>query len=619
MTEMVKGNWFGMLAAIVAGPRAWPLTLSGHRHARSVPQRHGRVRSAERAAYRPPAVPAPSLVAWPAGPWARMEGATAAEDQSAPGPGIRLVDLSDYPTHTAVDRFEVEVSNLTATVAYQVIVSSDSAGLGIGACGTASQTETVTGVAAQTLTFFLYVCTEDSGTLTAELRPSGSTTSLASVSQRLAVLAVPELAPGTGSGSTARAAGATAGAVARVGTPGTVPSISFPVRTTTSIRASWGKPSDGGRDLTGFGLLFWRASDQQPDYGSALVKGAAARCHTYTRLQAGTTYKFRIHACNGPDSCGWWTDPAKQVTTPAEPPPPPPPPTATATAAPVGTPHAPHSLGHTRTATSFTFTWSASSETGGAPLTGFGILQWEQSLDRPDDSEALVVGAGRRSQTFSGLKYGRGQRVEIQACNGPNRCSAWASLTVPAMSGLLPTIALPKTRIEIGEQISVGANDVPVGAVAWLRVEGADPAARPLWGERRRAGAGGAAGSVAVARPGLLRLDVDRRLRAGGHRAHPVGIAGRVGALRQADADGGRSERTRPGWTANRDAIQRQSARGLGAADDRRHPDPLRPAISRGNVRDLDAGGEHYADLVHHNGTHQRHELSGAGAGGQHS
>ena len=67
---------------------------------------------------------------------------------SASGPGIRLVDLSDYPTHTTVDRFEVEVFNLTATAAYQVIVSSDSAGLGIGGCGTAAQTQKVTGVAA---------------------------------------------------------------------------------------------------------------------------------------------------------------------------------------------------------------------------------------------------------------------------------------------------------------------------------------------------------------------------------------------------------------------------------------------------------------------------------------
>ena len=58
------------------------------------------------------------------------------------------MDLSDYPTHTTVDRFEVEVFNLTATAAYQVIVSSDSAGLGIGGCGTAAQTQKVTGVAA---------------------------------------------------------------------------------------------------------------------------------------------------------------------------------------------------------------------------------------------------------------------------------------------------------------------------------------------------------------------------------------------------------------------------------------------------------------------------------------
>ena len=68
----------------------------------------------------------------------------------------------------------MEVTKLSAAVAYEVIVSSDNAaGLGIGACGTASQTQTVTGVAAQTLTFFLYVCTEASGTLTAELRPDG--------------------------------------------------------------------------------------------------------------------------------------------------------------------------------------------------------------------------------------------------------------------------------------------------------------------------------------------------------------------------------------------------------------------------------------------------------------
>ena len=356
MTAMVKGDWSSMSDATVAGLRARPLTLSGHRHARGAPRGHGRVRSAERAAYRPTAVPAPSLVA--------------------------------------------------------------------------------------------------------------------TVSQRLVVEAVPELAPGSGSTTTATAksGSTTVRSAARVGTPGTVPSISFPTKTTSSIKVTWGKPSDGGRRLTGFGLLFWRTSDPDPAYSSALVKGASPREHTYTGLQANTTYKFRIHACNGPDSCGWWTHPPKEVSTPPEPPPPTA--TATATAAPVGRPDAPHSLSHTRTATSFTVTWGADPNSGGASLTGFGILQWEKSDSRPPDSEATNLGAGVRSKTFSGLKYGRSQGFEIRACNGSNRCSAWASRTVPAMAGLLPTIALPKTTIEIGERIKVGANDVPVGAVAYLQLEG---------------------------------------------------------------------------------------------------------------------------------------------------
>ena len=422
---------------------------------------------------------------------APLQAQEAADGASAPGPGVRLVDLSDYPTHTTVDRFEVEVSNLTATAAYQVIVSSDSAGLGIGACGTASQTETVTGVAAQTLTFFW--CTSAPRPAARSRRRCagpGPDSAEAAVSQRLTVLAVPEGAPGGTTG--ARAARAARGAVARVGTPGTVPSISFPTadRRPTSIKVTWGKPSNGGRALTGFGLLFWRTSDPGPAYSSALVKGAAAREHTYTGLQANTTYKFRIHACNGDNSCGWWTDPPREVTTPPEPTTAP-----TATAAPAGIPHAPHSLRYTdRLATSFTFHWRPHANTGGRPLTGFGILRWEKPGDRPSDSEATVVGAGSRSQPVTGLKYGREQRVRIRACNGTNRCSAWSSeLTVPAMAGLLPTIALPKTSIEIGEQISVGANDVPVGAVAWLRFEG------PIQ-PRGRCGASGTARAPAVPR-----------------------------------------------------------------------------------------------------------------------
>ena len=322
MTAMVKGDWSSMSDATVAGLRARPLTLSGHRHARGAPQGHGRVRSAERAAYRPTAVPAPSLVA--------------------------------------------------------------------------------------------------------------------TVSQRLVVEAVPELAPGSGSTTTATAksGAATVRSPAQVGTPGTVPSISFPVRTTTSIRASWGKPSDGGRRLTGFGLLFWRTSDPDPAYSSALVKGAGDRSHVFTGLQPDTTYKFRIHACNGADSCGWWTEPPKEVRTLT--PPPEPTPTPTATAAPVGRPDRPHTLSFDEiTTTSARANWRIAANTGGVALTGFGLLRWPTGTAEPPHSEAIVVGDGSATQkAMTGLTPATTYVFKMRACNGPNRCSDWiANQTFTTLAG----------------------------------------------------------------------------------------------------------------------------------------------------------------------------------------
>ena len=236
-------------------------------------------------------------------------GAQAAEST---GVGISLDDLSNYPTHLTVDRFLVELTNLTATEEYQVTVSSDSARVGIGGCGTRSRTETVTGVATRDLVLLVYACAVGEATVTAEVRRTGASSAEASVSQRLMVEAIPENAIGA-RGERIRAPAA--GAVPKAGTPGSVPNTYFTDVTSNSARANWETPSDGGTPLTGFGLLFWRDGTAQPPYSSALVKGKSARSHPYENLQPATTYKWRIHACNGPDSCGYWTVPIVQVTT----------------------------------------------------------------------------------------------------------------------------------------------------------------------------------------------------------------------------------------------------------------------------------------------------------------
>ena len=94
-----------------------------------------------------------------------------------------------------------------------------------------------------------------------------------------------------------------------------MPNTYFDEKTSSSVRANWGLPSDGGRPLTGYGLLFWRDGTTQPPYDQALVRGPEPKHYTYEDLEPATTYKFRIHACNEPDSCGIWTVPVVKVTT----------------------------------------------------------------------------------------------------------------------------------------------------------------------------------------------------------------------------------------------------------------------------------------------------------------
>ena len=147
------------------------------------------------------------------------------------------------------------------------------------------------------------------------------------------------------------------------------------------MKASWGTPSDGGRPLTGFGLLFWRDRDGHPDYGSAQVKGASARSHTYTVSKPGT-YKFRVHACNGTDSCGYWTNPPKIWRIEGLPPP------------------APSNFRETRdTQTSVTLGWSS--------ISGAAKYEIEDEDDDIRKTSYTVTGLTKcRSYSFKVRAYG---------------------------------------------------------------------------------------------------------------------------------------------------------------------------------------------------------------------
>ena len=346
------------------------------------------------------------------------------------GVGIRFDDLTSQPTHTTVHRFGVALSNRDAATTYTVRVASDNpTALGLGGCDTASQTQSVTGGTAQDLSFVVYACALGAGTLTAEVHAAGAATAAASVSQALTVLAIPEGAPAGVPGAPAASA-ATRGAT-KAGTPGMVPSISFPTKTSTSIKVTWGAPSNGGRRLTGYGLLFWRKGAQQPPWRDALVKGTAPREHTYTGLRPNTTYRFRIHACNGTDSCGRWTHPPKEASTARTPTAAPTTaaPTSRPTAAPtVGPPGRPQNVSIPDPgATAAEVRWRAADNTGGAPLTGFGILWWPNGAREPPHNRAAVVGKASRAYTMTGLTAATTYRVKLRACNGPNRCSAWST------------------------------------------------------------------------------------------------------------------------------------------------------------------------------------------------
>ncbi len=331
-------------------------------------------------------------------PLQAQEAGASESEGSADGPSIRFNDLVPRITHTIVHLFTVEVDGLSASERYQVIVSSDRvASLGIGGCGQASETRTVGGARSQAVEVIVYACAVGSGTVTAEVRRAGAETAEASVSQDVTVLPIPDYVP-----ADERPARGASGA-AREGTPGIVQNVRVANRWSKSFKITWSPPAgNGGRALTGYGLLIWHKDVTQPPYSEATSIGVTDN-HTFTGLQPSTGYKFKIHACNETDSCGWWTD-IKLVTT-------------------AGRADPPHTISFDQVqATSARARWSIAANTGGVPLDGIEIQYWKRSSS--SDKTTVTAGGNDRSKTLRGLAARTEYVVKLRACNDKTDCSA---------------------------------------------------------------------------------------------------------------------------------------------------------------------------------------------------
>ena len=93
-------------------------------------------------------------------------------------------------------------------------------------------------------------------------------------------------------------------------------------KTSTQFTATWSPPSShGSESLTGYGIMLRAEGASWPKHATRVLRPGTTST-TFTGLTPNSIYWFRVHACNGPGSCGSWS-PQASVTLPPETSPPP--------------------------------------------------------------------------------------------------------------------------------------------------------------------------------------------------------------------------------------------------------------------------------------------------------
>ena len=289
---------------------------------------------------------------------------------------VRISGLSGTLTYGGSDSFTVTASNLTTVVGYDVIVSRNNGTLGIGACGTGSQTQRVSGVTSQDLSFTVHACWAGSGTVTAVVRRSGLTINENAYSQAVTVQATAPQAPKR---------------------------PSAPKPQAREFTAQWQAPSNtGGTALTGYRVVMRKDGASWPADDSSDVKkvGASTRSQRFSGLLPNRIYWFRVKACNGANQtrCSGWS-PQASVTLP------------------IGRPREPTWGDFESKSTQIRVSWSAPDDTGGVGLTGYGLRHWQKGGTEPSSAQ-VTVNAQTSARAFTGLTPNTTYRFSIQACNG---------------------------------------------------------------------------------------------------------------------------------------------------------------------------------------------------------
>jgi titin len=209
--------------------------------------------------------------------------------------------------------------------------------------------------------------------------------------------------------------------------PGAPPSLSATAVSPTQVNLSWLAPSNnGGYQISGYKIEVKKGSTA---YSTLIANtGNSTTTYSHAGLTTGTTYSYKVYAIN---SIGTGTASPEASATPTVGS------TSSSPAPPTGL------VATSASATQINLSWSAPSNNGGSPITGYKI---EYKIGSSGTYSTLVANTVNTAVTYShtGLTAGQTYTYRVSAINsiGPSNPSPEASVT-PTTSSQTTTNSAP--------------------------------------------------------------------------------------------------------------------------------------------------------------------------------